>query len=258
MNSKFRLTAIAAALTAGLTGCGVEIIGTGHRGLETNFGEIVSDALPEGLYTYNPFTSDINEYDIRVQKYTGESITYTKDVQKATIVYVLNIAPDPVYLKDLIKNVGPDYIERLSPQIIVGTLKEVVGKWEAVDLIEHRDKAMDTAYELIRERLAEKHLLVSGFEATDITYTHEFEQSVEQKVVAIQKAIEEKNRTVQKEELAKQKIINAQAEAESMKIRAQALERNPKLTEWEAVQKWDGHLPTYMLGGNSVPFINLK
>ena len=41
-----------------------------------------------------------------------------------------------------------------------------------------------------------------------------------------------------------------------MEIKSQALARNKGLTEYEAVQKWDGKLPQYMLG-NSVPMINL-
>ena len=49
----------------------------------------------------------------------------------------------------------------------------------------------------------------------------------------------------------------AQAEAKSMAIRAQALSQNKSLVQYEAVQKWDGKLPQYMLG-NSVPFINVS
>ena len=41
-----------------------------------------------------------------------------------------------------------------------------------------------------------------------------------------------------------------------MSIRANALTKNKALVEYEAVQKWDGKLPEYMMG-NSIPFINL-
>ena len=34
--------------------------------------------------------------------------------------------------------------------------------------------------------------------------------------------------------------------------------RNAKLVEWEAVQKWNGILPQYMLGSGATPFINLN
>jgi regulator of protease activity HflC (stomatin/prohibitin superfamily) len=56
---------------------------------------------------------------------------------------------------------------------------------------------------------------------------------------------------------AKQKVISAQAEAESIRIRTNALGANPRLVEWEAVQKWDGKLPQYQLGG-ATPFINIS
>ena len=84
-----------------------------------------------------------------------------------------------------------------------------------------------------------------------------FEKAIESKVTAEQDALKAKNRTVQIEEEAKQKIISAEAEAKSMAIRANALTRNKALVEYEAVQKWDGKLPQYMLG-NTVPFLNLK
>ena len=46
------------------------------------------------------------------------------------------------------------------------------------------------------------------------------------------------------------------AVAEAMEIKAKALERNKSLVDYEAVLKWDGKLPQYMLG-NSVPMINI-
>ena len=42
-----------------------------------------------------------------------------------------------------------------------------------------------------------------------------------------------------------------------MAIRAQALNQNKSLVQYEAVQKWDGKMPQYMMG-NAVPFINMN
>jgi prohibitin 2 len=93
---------------------------------------------------------------------------------------------------------------------------------------------------------------------------NEFENAVESKVVAIQKAEEAKNNTVKIKEEAQQRIISAKAEAESMRIRANALTANKNLIEYEQVQvqrnaidKWNGVLPAQMLGG-AVPFINVN
>jgi prohibitin 2 len=249
--------AIVAIVVVSVAGCGIKVVDTGQRGIKTRFGEVVSESLPEGLYFFNPITSTIVEMDTRVQRFDGETDTYTRDVQQAVIKYTLNYRLQQNAAHLVYRDIGREWENRLIPQVVLGTLKEVVGKWDAVDLISNRDKAATTAYESISRHLAERNIEVSRFEITDIAYTREFENSVEQKVIAQQKAIEEQNRTKQIEEQARQKVLSAEAEAKSMQIRAEALEQNAKLVEWEAVQKWNGVLPQYMLGSGTMPFINL-
>lgn len=251
------VVAILAIVLVSVAGCGIKVVDTGHRGIETRFGKVVSESLGEGIYFYNPITSAIVEMDTRVQRQDGETDTYTRDVQQAAIKYTLNYRLQQNAAHIMYREIGRDWEQKLIPQVVLGTLKEVVGKWDAVDLIANRDKAGNAAFEAIRENLADRNVEISRFEITDIAYTREFENSVEQKVIAQQKAIEEQNRTKQIEEQARQKVLSAEAEAKSMQIRAEALEQNAKLVEWEAVQKWNGVLPQYVMGGGAVPFINL-
>jgi regulator of protease activity HflC (stomatin/prohibitin superfamily) len=248
---------VIAIIVLSVAGCGIKVVNTGQRGIETRFGKIVSESLPEGLYFFNPITSDIVEIDTRVQRFDGETDTYTRDVQQAAVKYTLNYRLQQNAAHLMYRDVGRDWEQKLIPQVVLGTLKEVVGKWDAVDLISNRDKAAATAYDAIAKNLGDRNVEISRFEITDISYTSEFETSVEQKVIAQQKAIEEQNRTKQIEEQARQKVLSAEAEAKSMQIRAEALEQNAKLVEWEAVQKWNGILPQYMLGNGTMPFINL-
>ena len=246
-----------AIVVVSVAGCGIKVVDTGQRGIKTRFGEVVSESLPEGLYFFNPLTSAIVEMDTRVQRVDAETDTYTRDVQQAAIKYTLNYRLQQNAAHLMYRDIGRDWEQKLIPQVVLGTLKEVIGVWDAVDLISNRDKAANAAFESIRSSLSERNVEVSRFEITDISYTKEFENSVEQKVIAQQKAIEEQNRTKQIEEQARQKVLSAEAEAKSMQIRAEALEQNAKLVEWEAVQKWNGVLPQYMLGSGTTPFINL-
>lgn len=250
------VVALLAMMTC-LGGCGFEIVDTGHRGVKVTFGEVEQKSLPEGLHWYNPINSNIIEMDVRTVKKEAVTETYTRDVQQATIKYTINYNLDPSTVHTIYQTVGGDWANVLIPQVVLDSIKEVVGKWDAVDLIANRDKGVSEIGALITTRLGVKHVIVTGFAVNDLAYTKEFEKAVEAKVVAIQSAIEEKNRTQQINELATQKVATATAEAKSMQIRANALAQNPKLTEWEAVQKWDGKLPQYMLGGTT-PFINLK
>lgn len=52
-------------------------------------------------------------------------------------------------------------------------------------------------------------------------------------------------------------IIASQAEAEAIRIKAAAISANPNIVQYEAVQKWNGILPTTNAGG-AVPFLNVK
>jgi regulator of protease activity HflC (stomatin/prohibitin superfamily) len=243
-------------LSLSLIGCGFEIVDTGHRGVKTTFGKVSSDSLPEGLYFYNPLSSDLTEIDVRIQSIEKDIQCYTKDIQQANVKTVLMVGAKKDSAHLLLQNFGKDWQERIVPQILEGTLKTVIGKWDAVDLVANREKARVEIEEALKLSFADKFLEVSKVELTNIDYNDEFEKAVEKKVVAVQSAIEAQNKTKQIEEEAKQKVISAEAEAQSMKIRSQALSQNQNLVQYEAVQKWNGVLPTYMMG-NSVPFINI-
>jgi prohibitin 2 len=249
---------IALLLTAvALVAC--EQVDTGYRGVQTRFGEVDEKlgSMPEGLYFYNVFTSSVTEMDTRIQRLEGLANTYTKDVQQADIKYVVNYHLDPTQAHTIYKTIGKGWAAQLVPQAVEGILKQVVGHYDAVDLIEHRGKATAEIQTAIAESLKPKFVILDRIELVNIQYHKAFEKAVEDKVVAVQKAVEEKNRTVQVTEQAKQQIISAEAQAKSMSIRANALSANAKLVEYEAVQKWDGKLPQYMLG-NTTPFLTVK
>lgn len=250
---KFYLLILIAGM---LSGCGCSQVDTGTRGLKVRFGEIQTKPLPEGLYFYNPITTSMVQLDVQEQALKGTAKTYTKDVQLADLEYVLNYYPDRDYMDVLYKDFGHDWAKKIIPQIVEGSIKSVIGHYDAVALVGERQKASATMLEMIKDALNARHVVVTKFELTNIDYDEKFEKSVEEKVIAIQKAEQAKNKTVEVQENAKQKIISAEAEAKSMRIRSEALSQNKSLVEYEAVQKWDGKLPQYMMG-SATPFLNL-
>lgn len=237
--------------------CGFQIVDTGFRGVKTRFGKVVGDVtLDEGLHFYNPFTSAIVELDVREQKWSDETLAYTKDIQNVKVRFTLNYYPDKDKMHVFYQNVGRYWPEKVIPQVVYGKIKEIVGKYEAVDLIGQRQKATQDITDLIAKTLKTKNITIKGFEVTNFDFNDAFENAVEKKVVAIENAKAAKNKTVQVKEEAKQRIIAAEAEAKSMQIRAEALAQNKSLVQYEAVQKWNGVLPQYVMGG-TIPFINI-
>jgi len=239
-----------------LTGCGFRTVETGHRGILTRFGQVEGDARTEGLYFYNPFTESMHQMDVRVQVWRGNTEAYTKDVQESKITFVVNYRLHPEAAGTMFRTVGEDWADKLVSQVIEQRVKEVIAGWDAVDLIANRQQANATATKLITESLSAKDVIITNFAITDIEFSQNFNRAVEAKVIAQQNAIQALNKTEQIKQEANQRVITATAEAQSMKIRADALTQNPKLVAWEAVQKWNGVLPVYMLSG-AMPFLDV-
>lgn len=235
---------------------GINTVNEGYRGVKKVFGNVQEVALEPGLYFYNPFTTSIEEIEVRTQRFENQTSTYTKDVQEAGITYVLNFSLSPQSVVDIYSTVGRDYEKVLIPQAVDGAVKDVLGQWNAVELINKRDAAREAIEGKIRSTLAKRGLLVERLELSNISYRKEFENAVEDKVIAIQQAEASVNKTVRIEEEAKQKIIAAQAEAESIRILGVALAENKDLVSLKAVEKWDGKLPVYMMG-DSVPLVQV-
>ena len=241
-----------------LAGCGVHTVDTGHRGIKTSFGQVEGPPLVEGLYFVNPFTTSIHPMDVRIQRWDGKTEAYTRDVQEASVEFTLNYKLRPEAAADVYRTVGPDWANKLVGQQVYQHLKNVIGQWDAVDLIANRQKANDNAQAAIVAALGEANIDVTSFSITNFEFSRAFNEAVEAKVIAQQRAQEAQNHTEQIKQEAQQKVITATAEAQSMKIRADALTQNPKLVSWEAVQKWDGKLPVNMYGQSAIPFIDVS
>ena len=242
-----------------LTGCGFEIVDPGFRGIETSLGKVVGEPLPEGLHFYNPFTSSIKEFNVRKETWSSKTEIFTKDTQKVDVEFTVTYYPDPKMVNVIYLEVGNErqLIEKIIMPVSLGTMKDSIGQVIADELVSKREIVTKTALKEVQESLAEKHVIVTDLQFTNLNFDDAYEKAVEQKVVAIQEAQKAKNDTIRIEEEARQTIATAKAEAEAMRIKSQALAQNKGLVQFEIAQKWDGKLPVYMLG-NSIPLLDLK
>ena len=243
-----------------LTACGFEVVDTGRRGIYVNLGQVQGEPLPEGLHFYNPFTSDIKEFNVREEKWTETTSVFTKDTQQVQISFTVTYYADPKAVTKIYKEVGGEYelTEKIIKPVVLGSLKDAIGQVIADELVGKREIVTKSALAEVKENLAARSVIVTDIQFTNLDFDDQYEKAVEAKVVAVQKAAEEKNKTVQVEEQARQTVATAKADAEAMKIKTAALQQSKSLVELEAVKKWDGVLPQYILGGGAVPFIDFS
>lgn len=231
-------------------------IAPGHRGVLVTLGKVSPKSYVNGVGVKWPFISSMVEIDVRTQKMTEKTATYTSDVQTAELEYTFTYDLNPQNVHILYETVGQDYEAKKIIPVLNDVLKDVVGKWQAQDLVSNRDNARVAVVAGLKDKLDARFFQNITFQFINIDYSDKFEDAIEDKVIAEQQAQKAVNNTMRIKEEAEQKIITAKAEAEAMEIKSEALSKNKGLTEYEAVQKWDGKLPQYMLG-NSVPMINL-
>jgi regulator of protease activity HflC (stomatin/prohibitin superfamily) len=231
------IVAVLALLLLGPVGCSE--VPAGHRGVFVNYGKPTSQ-VGEGLQIYNAWTNDLVVMNTRQITWTSNTEAYTKDVQQAGIKFTVSYNLQPGAALKTYRSVGEDWDERIVPQIVEQTIKDVFGQSEAVkDTINRRTVVRDRILSLLRTRFAARNITVIDFELRDIEFSPAFEKAVEAKQVAVETALAERNKTVAVQERANQRVIAAKADAEAMRIKTEALTGNAKLVEYEAVQKWN-------------------
>lgn len=244
-----------ALMCVALAGCGS--VDAGEVGLWNKYGNISDKVAGPGLHFYMPIGTDLETFNIKSQKVTGETSAYTQDLQTADVNYALTYSLSPQAVVRIRKTVGSDYANVLIPPIMEGTIKNVFAKFTAMNAVAQRPVIQSQIQQIVRQRLRQRGITVESFELTNIGYSDAFEAAVERAQVATQNAVAARNQTAVVKEQAVQAIARAEGEARAIQLRSQALEANPRLVEYEAVQKWNGVLPQNMYGGGAMPFVNV-
>jgi regulator of protease activity HflC (stomatin/prohibitin superfamily) len=242
-----------------------QVMDSRERGVVKYLGKLSEKTLEPGIHIEVPFISVIQKIEISTKKIQMENIKiYTKDQQSARIDIVANYNINPNKVIRLYEKLGTLNKNLLEDTVILPILKSTItnelGKWTAEQVITEKEKIGTRIFEALTKAQTESAfdtiITFSNLEIVSINLDDAYEAATRAKVIAEQQAKTAENKTKQIQEEAKQTLIQAKAQAEGMKIRSDALSRNKSLVEYEAVQKWDGKLPNYMMGG-SVPFINL-
>lgn len=235
------------------------VIQSQQVGIVTHFGAI-SGSLGEGLHVINPFTTDIIKMDISTQKESVDAGASSKDLQSVTTQVSLNYNLDKGHVEDIYRDLKTDYVERIVAPSIQEAVKSATAKYTAEELITKREEVKGIIYNDLKTRLANRHIIVTELLITDFRFSDSFNSAVEAKVKAEQDALAAKNKLEQTKYEADQKVVTATADAEAIRIQAQAVtsQGGADYVKLQAIKAWDGHLPTQMIPGSAVPFVDLK
>lgn len=233
-------------------------VGAGQRGIVQKFGSVQTQALGEGLHFKTPIQDRITKVDVKTQTTKIEGVAGSSDSQIVTFTAQVNWNLNPKRVTKTFQETGDErdvessYIVNKGPDAI----KEAVSKSTAIDFQKNRESVRKIAVSNLRKRMGTV-VEIQDISFVNIDFSSEFNAAIEAKVTAEQEAQAQKNKLESVKYQAQQKVETAKAEAESIRIQTEALSQNQNLIELEKAKRWDGKLPTTVVGG-AVPFFDIN
>lgn len=236
------------------------IVGTSRVGVVTTFGKPHPEILREGPHFVLP-VSNVHEVFTGLDTAKAEKMSAaSKDLQAVAASVTAQYAVDPAKARDLyIANPSLNYRSAFIEPALFETFKGVTSRYTAEELVTKRTQVSADFTDALSAKLMQFHVRVQNVNITDFNFSKAFDEAIEAKVTATQKAETAKNDLERVKFEADQRIAQAKGEAEAIRIQVEAITKQggAEYVSLKAVEKWDGKLPQYQMGG-ATPFINIK
>ena len=283
-NSFIKFIVLAVVVLGGIFSfVGCERIDAGHVGVKVNLygnGKGVDDVTEvTGWVFYNPISTKIVEFPVFVQhkeyKLDKENeidesfVVNSKDGSEFHVSPLLNysVRRDKVPYIFAKYRVELDKIESgFLKTAVYDAFRVVANSYTADELISNRQQFEIKVRKVLEDQLAPEGFILSQF-TSNLIYPETFKRAIEAKNNAVQTALTAENQVKTAEAEAKIKIAKAEGNAKAMLTQAKAeAEANqlkqrtltPMLIQQQWIEKWNGKLPTTMLGDKSTPMIGIK
>jgi regulator of protease activity HflC (stomatin/prohibitin superfamily) len=237
----------------------VVMISAGERGAMLHWGAVTDEIRSEGIHWVMPISSSVKEFKVTTQKVEVTASASSKDLQNVSSVISINYNLDPMKVNKIYQNFRYDVADILITPAIHEALKAATAKYTAEELITKREQIKKDFQVSLSGSLADNGVQITDIFITDFDFSEDFNRAIEAKVKAEQSALEEKNNLAKVKYQAEQRVASAEAEARAITIQAKAVtsQGGKDYVQLKAIEKWDGHLPTSMIPGGTVPFIDL-
>ena len=208
------------------------IVSAGNVGILYRFGKIIGQ-VDEGFNFIAPWVF-VTHANIRVQREVLTKVaSFSRESQDVYVKVSLNYQASATGVQNLYRNVGADYYHVLIEPRVAQNFKDETVKYASVDIAPNRENIRQA----VRKRL----------EAELSPYSiHVFQQSIENKQIATQKALEQKQlievskaqaqQTIEKERGAGDAAL-ARAEKESLANQKIAASLTPLLVQNRMIEK---------------------
>lgn len=268
------------------------IVDEGRVAVITNMGQAIRQETPAGLQFKVPFIQGVHEFNVRERAMTGTFNATTSNQLSSNVTWSMNWQPDASRIMEIYVNYGsPDEFasNTILPRLNQA-LKAAIGQHTAIELSVARAEVAETMLQTALADLEGLPIIITSVQLDEYTLPDRYWQAVLAREE--QREVTERERLfLQQQEIqAQQAVQTATAEADAQRARADAqayetrtlaaadaeriralaeaeadgiavvqdaIAGNPLFLEYHMAERWNGVLPTQMIPGSTVPFINV-
>jgi regulator of protease activity HflC (stomatin/prohibitin superfamily) len=259
---KHTTAGIAAGLAIIFVSIGISsftIISAGHTGVQITLGEVNRLPLIEGVHFVNPI-SQVKNVDVRLQKAELKAANAgTKDLQVVHTDIVVNFRLDPLKVPHIYKEYGLNVDEKVLGPGINEAFKSVTGHYTSEELVTKRDLVSAEILQHLIAKMSPFNITVSNISLVNFGFSQAYQQAIEDKVISAQKTAKAEQDLARIKVEAASRIAQADGEAKAIAIQAAAIQSNggENYVKLQWIEKWDGKLPSTMLGGDTKTLMNV-
>lgn len=235
------------------------IVSAGERGVLLTFGAFQGTVLQPGIHLKVPIIQSVVAMDVRTSKIEVEkSESYSSNLQLVDIHSVVNYNLDPQTVGTIYQQYGLEFENKILIPNIEAAVKQTIAKYSAEDLLAKRAE-VQTEIELTIRQAFPGQFIVTKYALVNESFSPEYEKAIEAKQVAQQEAEKAQNELKKAQIDAESRIAQAKGEAEAIAIQSNAIQHGggADYVKLKYIEKWNGTLPTTMLGNNT-PIIDIN
>ncbi|MCJ8282124.1 MAG: prohibitin family protein, partial [Rivularia sp. ALOHA_DT_140] len=201
------------------------IINPGQAGVLSVLGKAQDGALLEGIHFKPPVVSNVDVYDVTVQKYEIPAQSSTKDLQELTAKFAINFRIDSTEVVEIRRKQGS--LENIVSKIIAPQTQEsfkIAAARRTVEEAITKRKELKTDFDnALGERLEKYGVIILDTSVIDLTFSPEFAKAVEEKQIAEQRSQRAVYVAAEAEQEAQAEINRAKGKAEAQRLLAETL-----------------------------------
>ena len=236
------LGGIIAALVVLLSFNSFVILNPGQAGVLSILGKAQDGVLLEGIHLRPPLVSNVDIYDLTVQKFEVPAESSTKDLQDLKASFAINFRLDPLQVVEIRRKQGT--LQNIVSKIIAPQTQEsfkiAAARRTVEEAITKRDELKEDFDNALSYRLDKYGIIVLDTSVVDLSFSPEFARAVEEKQIAEQKSQRAVYVAREAEQQAQADINRAKGKAEAQRLLAETLraQGGQLVLQKEAIEAW--------------------